>query len=253
MVVVRGASIVLGSSMPEIIRAAEECAARAEDPPPMACAPEQFTAELSSGEAVEVPTFLLDRSEVSVAEYLQCVRARRCLNVSDSRRIAAFLSPLVPIVFVRQADAQSFCEFRGARLPTEAEFELAARGVAGRRYPWGNSFHRRRANAGRTGVRTTDESDGHEMLAPTNSFPDGVSPQGLRQLSGNAAEWTSSPFLPHKKNARTAAPSQVVVKGGSFAQAPVHLRGAARQAASPNLRSPQIGFRCARSVSPQDI
>jgi len=253
MVLVRGASIVLGSSMAEIIRAAEECAARSEDPPPMACAPEQFIAELTSGKKTRVHTFLLDKREVSVSDYLQCGRARRCQSVGDSRSIAAFMSPSVPIVFTRQADAEAYCAFREARLPTEAEFELAARGVAGRRYPWGNAFHRSRTNAGRTGDRTTDDTDGYEMLAPTDSFYDGISPQGILQLSGNAAEWTSSAFEPHNKSARKANSSQVVVKGGSFTQAPAHLRGAARQAASPDARSAHIGFRCARSLHPQEI
>lgn len=250
MVTIFSASILLGSDMSEVIHAAETCSREADNPRTDACAPERFTQELSGENPVDVRSFFLDRAEVSVGEYERCVRVGRCDAIMDPRRIEAFLDRAVPAVFVRQTDARRYCEFRDARLPTEAEFELAMRGERRRRYPWGGDYHHGLANAGRSGARVTEPRDGYEMLAKTHDFFDGRTPEGVFQLSGNAAEWTSTPYFPHRQADKGASSSSFVVKGGSFMVAPVHLRGAARRSLSGGARAPDVGFRCARDLLP---
>lgn len=250
LVAIASGTIVLGSDMAEIIRAAETCARKAEDRTTEACSPERFTNELSGGGPVEVASFLLDRTEVSVGEYERCVRVGRCAAIVDPRRIQVFLASQVPAVFVRQQDALDYCKFRNARLPTEAELELAMRGEKRRRYPWGGDFHHGLANAGRSGARVTESRDGYEILAPTRAFLDGRTPEGVLQLSGNAAEWTSTPYFPHGDTRKDRTSSSYVVKGGSFMVAPVHLRGAARRSLFGASRAPDVGFRCAEDFLP---
>lgn len=249
MVKIASGTLKLGSDMAEIIYVAEDCSRRAEDPTTEACSPENFTSELNSAGPRLVKSFLIDRQEVSVMDYEHCVRAGRCKAVDDPRRVEAFMDPRLPVVFVSQRDAAEYCRFHDARLPTEAEFEIAMRGPRGRRYPWGNTFHNALANSGRNGVRVTETRDGFEMLAPTTAFVDGRSPEGVLQLSGNAAEWTSTPFSTHGSTDGKSS-SIFVVKGGSFMVAPSHLRGAARRSVEAGERAPDIGFRCARDPIP---
>lgn len=250
MVLIPGASIVLGSDMSEIIHAAETCSRKAEDRKTEACSPERFTNELSAGKPAIVRAFLLDRTEVSVGQYERCVRAGRCAAIADPRRIEIFRDHKVPVVFVAQTDALDYCKFRDSRLPTEAEFELAVRGERRRRYPWGGNYHHGLANAGRSGARVTEVRDGYEMLAPTRSFRDGRTPEGVLQLSGNAAEWTSTPYLLHSDTPNGTSSNSFVVKGGSYAVAPVHLRGASRRSLAGNTHASDVGFRCARDLLP---
>src|ERR1700759_5060883 len=90
-----------------------------------------------------------------------------------------FNRPNFPVTFVTFDDAQRYCAFQGGRLPTEAEFERAARGVARRAFPWGQSYHSKLSNHGRLGVDATDSSDGFAELSPVGSFPDGATPEGV--------------------------------------------------------------------------
>lgn len=250
MIAIAGGSILLGSDMAEVIRAAETCARQAEDPRTEACSPERFTGELSGSKSTEVSSFEIDRVEVSVGQYARCVRVGRCEAIADPRRISVFLNAEVPAVFVRQTDARAYCAFRKARLPTESEFELAMRGEKRRRYPWGGDYHHGLANAGRSGAHVTEARDGYEMLAPTVAFKDGRTPEGVLQLSGNAAEWTSTAYHTHGEPQDDSSSSSFVVKGGSFMVASVHLRGASRRALPRGTRAPDVGFRCARDLVP---
>lgn len=250
MVAISAASLLLGSDMAEVIRAAETCARQAEDPKTEACSPERFTGELSSDTPLNVKAFELDRVEVSVGQYERCVRVGRCAAIVDPRRISVFLRDDLPAVFVRHKDAADYCTFRKARLPTEGEFELAMRGAKRRRYPWGGDYHHGLANSGRSGVEVTEARDGYEMLAKVHAFPDGRTPGGALQLSGNAAEWTQTVYHLHGEAPEDGASAQFVVKGGSFMVAPVHLRGAARRALAAGTRAPDVGFRCARDLTP---
>lgn len=217
---------------------------------------------------VSLSPFWIDRREVSVADYMRCVDVGSCNAPPFDKGAARFAKPELPVSYVSWLDAQAYCRFRNGRLPTEAEFERAARGLNGRRFPWGNAFHPKRANHGAAvvtreiiqGVMTPvlasreDARDGFSELAPVGSFPDGRTPEGVEDLAGNVAEWVEDAFGPeydpvsaHNPKGPPAAASPFrVVRGGSYIDPPPFLRGAARMMAPPDFRAAFIGFRCVR-------
>jgi formylglycine-generating enzyme len=196
---------------------------------------------------VRVSGFWISRTEVTVAEYGRCVARGRCSPPSFEDGTARFQKPSFPVTLVTFDDARRYCAFRGGRLPSEAEFERAARGAGGRVYPWGTAFHGRLANHGRLGVDTTDASDGFAELAPVGSFPDGATPEGVLDLAGNVAEWTADAFAP-----AYGAPTvpERAVRGGNYESAAPFLRGAARSSRPPETREPSLGFRCVWKTKP---
>jgi formylglycine-generating enzyme required for sulfatase activity len=253
MIRVPASEFVMGSTSVEILDGAGVCQ---REPQAAACDERSFADELFA-HRVRLSSYLLDRREVSVADYEACVRVKRCRAVPYEQGARRFQRPDFPVSLVTWEDARTFCAFRGGRLPTEAEFERAARGPNGRRFPWGDRVNDRLANHGRLGVDESDESDGFAELAPVGSFLSGRTPDGFLDLAGNVAEWVEdryatqypdSPATDPQGPDAASATSARVVRGGSYVSPMAWLRGAARGARLPSERRPSTGFRCARSL-----
>ena len=151
---------------------------------------------------------------------------------------------LHPVVQVSARDAEAFCRHHGLRLPTEEEWEYAARGPSGLRYPWGNTLTRALlpevTNAGTWKCCAPSKADGYLRTAPVGSFPKGRSPFGLDDMIGNVWEWTSSPF--------PDAPENRSIRGGGWGNNPYCLRAAYRHGNPPDIGLDMVGFRCAGNL-----
>ncbi len=209
--------------------------------------------------AVTLSDFDLDRTEVTVAAYARCVSAGVCAAPAFPPGDFRYDRPTLPVSHVSWQDAVGYCAWADGRLPTEAEWELAARGPEGRQFPWGNAYNAHLCNHGALAQDETDASDGFVSLAPVGSFPDGATRAGIYDLAGNVAEWVWDLFDTDDQNFGypETAPGQPLVnpkgpttgpghvfRGGSFAEGAAWVRGAARGKMSAS-RAPTVGFRCA--------
>jgi formylglycine-generating enzyme required for sulfatase activity len=243
-------SFQMGSSSDDALQAFLQCK---QEPWGHRCEPTQFADE-TPPRTITLSAYGLDRHEVTVRDYQRCVDAGRCKAVPYAAGAMRFAKPDFPVSLVRWQDAASYCQFRGARLPTEAEFERAARGTTGRSYPWGNLYNSKLSNHGRLGWNPSSADDGFAELAPVGSFGSGTSPEGIHDLAGNVAEWVADRYLAPYDISQKIDPlgpndSRLprVVRGGSFESGAAWLRGAARVPVAEDVRSPTIGFRCAQS------
>ncbi len=151
-----------------------------------------------------------------------------------------------PVVQVSWRDAVAFCAYYGLRLPSEAEWEFAARGTDGRRYAWGDEPPRQRAPyRGNTGTIARccarDGSDGYAELAPVGQYPAGASPFGLLDMMGNVWEWTADPF--------PGRPHLITLRGGGWGNSRYCLRAAYRHANPKDLGLSMVGVRCAANAA----
>lgn len=259
---VRGARFIMGSSPSDMLAAIAlcereplggRCATSSEiwDPAP------SLRAEGHIHEAT-VGDFDLDRTEVTVAAYARCAAAGACAAPGFPTGDPRYDRPDFPVTHVAWDAAADYCTWIGGRLPTEAEWELAARGPARRTFPWGNAYNPRLSNHGSLADDTTDGRDGFLGLAPVGSFPDGATPSGLLDMAGNVAEWVVDFYdrdedgygYPRRAEVNpTGGPFSAfghVARGGSYRDGGFRMRGASRFAWP--LAAREIGFRCAYDV-----
>ena len=191
-------------------------------------------------QTVTLPAFYVDQTEVSNGEYRRFATATG-RAAPDSVQTGA---PNDPVAMVSQQDAAAYAAWAGKRLPTEQEWEKAARGTDGRPFPWGTA-------------PWTENVPDH--LQPVDSFPDRRSPSGAYNMAGNVWEWTSSTYTPgaaeladmeHNLHMTSFSHDWPRIKGGSFS--PNGSRGFSvylRRGFPSDQHSPIIGFRCVKSAA----
>lgn len=209
---------------------------------------------------VWLDAYEIDRDEVSLGEYLAFLRRQKRPVPDELQRLiwhmitvhAATDDGLArwPALYVTWSDAADFCRFVGKRLPTEAEWEKAARGTEGRLFPWGRQ-------PPTESLAVFGQYHVHEipLVQPVGSGEAGRSPYGVHHMAGNVAEWVQDWFgldyyaVTPDRNPPGPGPSRYKgVRGGSWKSKPMMLRTATRSGAPPDQRSPTIGFRCAKSA-----
>lgn len=195
-----------------------------------------------------LPTYFFDRYEVTNAQYQQFVQAT---GRSAPRDWQGGQLPTGrekhPVSWVTWHDANEYCRWAGKRLPTDAEWEKAARGTDGRLFPWGNDFEASRANTPHSKRGTT---------TPVGTFPSGASPYGAHDVSGNVWEWTVSWYKPYAGNQRPTenyGMKYKILKGGSYVDCSFYKCGISaptfnRSFFKAETQNSGFGFRCAKSA-----
>jgi serine/threonine-protein kinase len=179
-----------------------------------------------------LPAFRIDRTEVTRAMYGRCVAARRCKPLAGDVESLANL----PVTNVNWSEARAFCAFAGGRLPSEDEWEKAARGGDGREFPWGKELDCARANWGNFENEGPCAGKNPGKPVDVGSYPQGASPFGVLDMAGNVWEWVADKY--------DRDPTRRVVRGGSCCSYFVEPRAANRNAWDPSHRDGDLGFRC---------
>jgi formylglycine-generating enzyme required for sulfatase activity len=200
------------------------------------------SADEKPAHTVMLAAFEIDGTEVTRAAYKACADGGGCPTTADVDTSGA--QEQLPVTNVGWDGAQAYCQFAGKRLPTEAEWEKAARGTDGRKYPWGNQSP--------TCALTNMGGCGNAVQA-VGSRTAGASPYGGMDMAGNVMEWVADWYdAGYYAGAPAANPSgpvdgtQRIYRGGSFLGSPLPLRTSGRYATAPDTPLSQGGFRCAR-------
>jgi len=201
---------------------------------------------------VELENYYLDLYEVTNQQYTQCVQSGPCdppTDISSAKRSEYYGNPEFseyPVIYVSWSMTQEYCEWRGARLPNEAEWEYAAKGDKDLVFPWGDQIDCLNANYwGNT-------SDCHLDTNKVGSYLQGISPLGLYDMAGNVWEWVNDWFDPnYYADSPLVNPTGPetggfrVIRGGAWNSAATHLRTTTRGRNLPDGSYNYVGFRCA--------
>ena len=201
---------------------------------------------------ITLSRFYMSRHLITNAEYEQS-------DPPHERKRASGAGDRHPVVYVSSLDAIKFCQFLSTRerkkyrLPTEAEWEYAARGIDGRKYPWGN--HDRRGDLANFADRNTvfawsdrEIDDGYPESSPVGAFPFGASPFGMEDMAGNVWEWCLDYMEPYRGTPKVNPRGPTngikrVYRGGSWKSRFNSLRATARNSNMPNYSCNDLGFR----------
>lgn len=273
---IQGGTYTMGTTVTEVAAAVEECLA--------GYGGEPGTCQLSYGEdaqpqhQVTISPFLLERTEVSYEQFLAFMNATEigmgpgshrngCLgqpcmqtrNESETSNISFdsanyTVAPVInnfPVTNVTWYGAVAYCQALGRRLPTEAEWELAARGLNGRLYPWGDVWIESNAATRRSPLIAPQQKN------PVESFSLGATPEGILNLAGNVEEWVADWYgerfyaQPEAGGVDPSGPAvgtEKVVRGGSWDLVPFFARSVHRRSLPPNAPTAGVGFRCAQDA-----
>lgn len=213
---------------------------------------------------VVLDDFWIDRTEVTNAQYRRCVAAGGCTAPASARSdtrptyYGDSAYDAYPVIYVSWHQAAAYCTWAGARLPTEAEWEYAARGPHGLRYPWGDKYDGTRLNScdARCVYGWADKAfdDGYADTAPVGSYPGGASWCGAQDLAGNVWEWTADRYGPYGAGqlVNPTGPDSGTLRAlrGDAADGTRSVsRAAARHGGTPSRTYEYSGFRCASPAS----
>jgi formylglycine-generating enzyme required for sulfatase activity len=205
---------------------------------------------------VYLDAFWIDRTEVTNAQYKECVQANLACKASSYAIDSRFNGDNQPVVGVDWNDAKTYCEWVGGALPTEAQWEKAARGTDGRAYPWGNNpitgkllnFCDKNCEYN---WKDSTVDDGYAKTAPVGSYLAGASPYGAWDMAGNVWEWVADWYdakyyagSPSKNPTGPSSGSSRVLRGGSWYCNAAFVRAAFRSLVDPGVHHGNLGFRC---------
>jgi iron(II)-dependent oxidoreductase len=214
---------------------------------------------------VYLDAFEIDKYEVTALQYLRFVLAANRSPLVDWRYDGGNFQESMayhPVMHISWHDADAYCRWAGKRLPTEAEWEKAARGEDGRIYPWGNQpAGLSRANFGRTGLSgpVRDRPERLLLYPPiisVDKYENAVSSYGVYQMAGNVAEWVADWYdatyykiAPDRNPPGPAQGTQKAFRGGGWIDSTPSVRAAQRNGTDPNTKMNWLGFRCAMSAA----
>ncbi|MCZ2128456.1 MAG: formylglycine-generating enzyme family protein [Anaerolineales bacterium] len=225
--------------------------------------------EVKPAHTVYLGAFYMDQYEVTNAAYKRCVDSNGCgaPQSKGSFNIPSYYENSIyadyPVLFVSWPQAKQYCEWRGMRLPTEAEWEKAARGETGNRtYPWKGAFDGTKLNFCDKNCPVSKEADknvddGYANIAPVGSYEEGKSPYGIYDLAGNVWEWIADWYdakyyftSPVENPLGPNAGQDRVLRGGAWNTNKNETQSFYRIGKNPLTAYYDIGFRCAADANP---